>query len=109
MSERTSLLLLDILRGYSKITYKYKKYYFKHFKIYDSLKLEEFESDCIHQAKKQGIKGEKQLLEQAIKRGNWSKEEEASQKDFHPMPPTSFSDGKDERFESSAYAAVFRA
>ena len=85
MSERTSLLLLDILRGYSKITYKYKKYYFKHFKIYDSLKLEEFESDCIHQAKKQGIKGEKQLLEQAIKRGNWSKEEEASQKDLKWM------------------------
>jgi len=85
MSERTSLLLLDILRGYSKITYRYKKYYFKHFKIYDSLKLEEFESDCIHQAKKQGIKGEKQLLEQAIKRGNWSKEEEASQKDLKWM------------------------
>lgn len=85
MSEQISLLLLDILRGYSKITYKYKNYYFKHFKIYDSLKLEEFELDCVYQAQKQGIKSEKELLEQAIKRGNWSKEDEASIKDLKWM------------------------
>lgn len=85
MSEKIPLLLLDILRGYSKITYKYKNYYFKHFKIYDSLKLEEFELDCVNQAKKQGIKSEGQLLEQAIKRGNWSKQEEASMKDLEWM------------------------
>ena len=85
MRQQLSLLLLDILRGYSKITYKYKNYYFKHFKIYDSLKLEEFELDCVYQAKKQGIKSEEQLLEQAIKRGNWSKQEEASMKDLKWM------------------------
>ena len=85
MRQQLSLLLLDILRGYSKITHKYKNYYFKHFKIYDGLKLEEFELDCVHQAKKQGIKSEEQLLEQAIKRGNWSKQEEASMKDLKWM------------------------
>jgi len=85
MRQQISLLLLDILRGYSKITHKYKNYYFKHFKIYDGLKLEEFELDCVYQAKKQGIKSEEQLLEQAIKRGNWSKQEEASMKDLKWM------------------------
>jgi len=75
-------LLLDILRGYSKITHKYKNYYFKHFGVYDSLKLEEFELDCITEAKKQGIKGEDELLELAINRGGWSKEEESSMKDL---------------------------
>ncbi len=78
-------LLLDILRGYSKITHKYKNYYFKHFGVYDSLKLEEFELDCINQAKKQGIKSKDELLELAIKRGGWSKEEESSMKDLKWM------------------------
>tara|TARA_A200000159_G_C7250573_1_gene308584 strand:+ start:77 stop:934 length:858 start_codon:yes stop_codon:yes gene_type:complete len=78
-------LLLDILRGYSKITHKYKNYYFKHFGVYDSLKLEEFELDCINEAKKQGIKGKDELLELAINRGGWSKEEESSMKDLKWM------------------------
>ena len=78
-------LLLDILRGYSKITHKYKNYYFKHFGVYESLKLEEFELDCITEAKKQGIKGEDELLELAIKRGGWSKAEESSMKDLKWM------------------------
>ncbi len=82
---KESSLLLDILRGYSKITYKYKNYYFKHFGVYDSLKLEEFELDCITEAKKQGIKGQDELLELAINRGGWSKEEESSMKDLKWM------------------------
>tara|TARA_B100001093_G_scaffold236738_1_gene226838 strand:- start:20720 stop:21577 length:858 start_codon:yes stop_codon:yes gene_type:complete len=82
---KESSLLLDILRGYSKITYKYKDYYFKHFGVYDSLKLQEFELDCITEAKKKGIKGKDELLELAIKRGGWSKEEESSMKDLKWM------------------------
>lgn len=78
-----SPLLLDILRGYSKITHKYKDYYFKHFRIYESLQLEEFELDCVNRAKKQGIKGEDELLQLAINRGNWSKEEESSIKNLN--------------------------
>ena len=84
MNEENSLLL-DILRGYSKITHKYKNYYFKHFGLYDSLKLEEFELDCVIEAKKQGIKGKDELIELAIKRGGWSKQEEASMKDLNWM------------------------
>jgi len=84
MNEENSLLL-DILRGYSKITHKYKNYYFKHFRIYESLKLEEFEIDCVNLARKQGIKTQEELLEQAIKRGGWSKEEESSIKDLKWM------------------------
>ena len=85
MNKQTSLLLLDVLRGYSKITHKYKNYYFKHFGIYDSLKLEEFEMDCINDVKKQGIRSEDQLLKLAVDRGHWSKEEEASIKDLKWM------------------------
>ena len=82
---KESSLLLDILRGYSKINHKYKDYYFKHFGVYDSLKLQEFELDCITEAKKKGIKGKDELLELAIKRGGWSKEEESSMKDLKWM------------------------
>jgi len=82
---KESSLLLDILRGYSKINHKYKDYYFKHFGVYDSLKLQEFELDCITEAKKKGIKGKDELLELAIKRGGWSKEEESLMKDLKWM------------------------
>ena len=72
----SGLILLDILRGYSKINYNKKTYYLKHFKVYDTLKLNEFELECFESAKNRGIKDEKELLEISIKNKVWSKREE---------------------------------
>lgn len=79
------LLLLDILRGYSKITYKSNTYFLKHFRVYDSLELLEYESESVESAIKRGIKSKKQLLEKAIERKVWSKEEESSIKNLEWM------------------------
>jgi len=73
---KISLLLLDILRGYSKFQHKSKTYYLKHSTVFNSLELEEYESECLDSALKKGIKSEKQLIEMAIKRKSWSSLEE---------------------------------
>lgn len=72
------ILLLDILRGYSKITYKSKDYFFRHFRVYDSLNLLEFEAESLSSAMVKGIKNKEQLIAKAIERKDWSKEEEGS-------------------------------
>lgn len=82
---KAPLLLLEILRGYSKITYKNEIYYFRHFRIYESLELAEFELDAFNSAIKRGIKSEEQLIELAIKRGIWTEQEESSIKSLKWM------------------------
>lgn len=76
------LLLLDILNGYSKIKYDNKSFYFRHFLIFEELKLSQFEIDSFDSAIKNGIKSENDLLENAIKRGFWSEEEDSSIKNL---------------------------
>ncbi len=76
------LLLLDILNGYSKIKYDNKSFYFKHFLIFEELKLSQFEIDSFDSAIKNGIKSENDLLENAIKKGFWSEEEDSSIKNL---------------------------
>jgi hypothetical protein len=69
---KLELLLLDILRGYSKFTYKSKTYYLRHSTVFNCLELEEYQSECLDSALKRGIKSEDQLLEIAIDRKSWS-------------------------------------
>jgi hypothetical protein len=69
-----SLVLLDILRGYSVFYKNDKKLYFKHFLVSETLALDEFELDAYKQAKKDGIKSEEELIESAIKKKYWSKD-----------------------------------
>jgi hypothetical protein len=76
------LLLLDILNGYSKIKYDNKSFYFRHFLIFEELKLSQFEIDSFDSAIKNGIKSENDLLGNAIKRGFWSEEEDSSIKNL---------------------------
>ena len=76
------LLLLDILNGYSKIKYDNKSFYFKHFLIFEELKLSQFEIDSFDSAIKNGIKSENDLLENAMKKGFWSEEEDSSIKNL---------------------------
>lgn len=80
-----SLLLLDILRGYSKIRYKSKTYFFKHFTVYESLQLVEYELDSFDSAVLKGIKSEGQLIDLAIKRDVWSQSEESNIKNLRWM------------------------
>lgn len=73
---KTSLILLDILRGYSIIRYKGNNLYFRHFRLYDQLELEEFSENCFQEAVKNGIKTEEELIKSAINLGTWSKAKE---------------------------------
>lgn len=71
-----SQILLEISRGYSVFTVNNKKYYFKHFCIEEMLELEEFEKEQLVVAKKSGIKGQTDLIKDAIKYGSWTQKEE---------------------------------
>jgi len=81
----SAILLLDIIRGYSKLTYKNNTYYFKHFQVFKSLENAEFELDSFNSAVKRGIKTEDQLIELAIKRKSWSEKEEGEIKNLKWM------------------------
>lgn len=72
----TSLILLDILRGVSKITSREKVLYLRHFLVYDDLLLSEFEHQSFLSAIKMGVKKEEDLIKNAIEKKFWSKEEE---------------------------------
>ena len=81
----SSLILLEIMRGYSRFTYNKKNYFFKHFRVYDSLKLVEFELDAFDSAIDSGIKSEEDLIKNGIKLNFWSEEEESSIKNLKWM------------------------
>lgn len=81
----SSLILLEIMRGYSRFTYNKKNYFFKHFRVYDSLKLVEFELDAFDSAIDSGIKSEEDLVKNGIKLNFWSEEEESSIKNLKWM------------------------
>lgn len=81
----SSLILLEIMRGYSRFTYNKKNYFFRHFRVYDSLKLVEFELDAFDSAIDSGIKSEEDLIKNGIKLNFWSEEEESSIKNLKWM------------------------
>lgn len=68
-----SLVLLEVLRGYSVFSAKGKKFYFKHFLVSENLALDEFEQEEFEQAQRDGIKSEKDLIKDAIEKKYWSK------------------------------------
>lgn len=71
-----SLILLDILRGFSKINFKDNEIYLKHFIVYEDLHLAEVEIESFASAVKMGVKKEEDLIKNAIDKKFWSKEEE---------------------------------
>ena len=71
-----SLILLDILRGFSKISYGDDYLYLKHFVVYDDLHLTEMELQSFNSAIKMGVKNEDDLIKNAIEKKFWSKEED---------------------------------
>ena len=77
-----SLILLDILRGYSYIDTPDGKIYLKHISIEEQLSLTEFEKEDFDNLVKSGIKPESTLLSDAISYGGWSEEEEKQIKDL---------------------------
>lgn len=70
------LILLDILRGFSKISYGDDYLYLKHFIVYNDLHLAEMELQSFNSAIKMGVKNEDDLIRNAIEKKFWSKEEE---------------------------------
>lgn len=68
--------LLDILRGYSFLTYKNENIYFKHFSLIDSLYFDEQYQKSLESAIKSGIKEESQIIDAAIKSKKWSLQKE---------------------------------
>tara|TARA_R110002020_G_scaffold92416_4_gene223763 strand:+ start:6366 stop:7244 length:879 start_codon:yes stop_codon:yes gene_type:complete len=73
-----SLVLLDIIRGYSIFDTNGKKYYFKHFSLEEMLRFDDFEKIEFEKAKKSGIETEEELIESAIKIDSWSLKQEES-------------------------------
>lgn len=66
-----SVILFDILRGYSALSKKGETLFFKHFTYLDNLALDEYEREQFEYAKIKGIKTEKQLIEEAISKKYW--------------------------------------
>jgi hypothetical protein len=78
----SSSILLDIFRGYSIFNFLDKKIYFKHLTTVDFLKLEEKQRLYEEEAKRSGIKSEKELLDSAIDLGFWSELEQKKMEDL---------------------------
>lgn len=78
--KRANSALLDIHRGYSVLSVASRDFYFKHFNLIDVLKMDEEYSQAIRHANNSGIKSEKELIAQSIKRGKWSISKEEEQK-----------------------------
>ena len=74
--DSSSLILLDIVRGYSVFDINGETYYFKHFTVGEMLELDEFEKIEFAKAEKAGIQTEEQLIDSSIKIGSWSLEKE---------------------------------
>ena len=68
--------LLDVIRGYSKLKFFKKTFYFKHFSVEDSLYLDSLTQFDIESSVKSGVKTQSDILKEAIKIGAWSDKKE---------------------------------
>lgn len=71
-----SIILLDVLRGYSTLRKGNRKIFFKHFSYLDDLCLEEYEKEQFEHAVINGIKTEDQLIKEAISNNYWELQSE---------------------------------
>lgn len=69
-------LLLDIIRGYSKIVLQDRTIFLRHYSSMDLLQIGEFYRDALNSAIKSGIKNEKSIIDEACRRGIWSVRQE---------------------------------
>jgi len=102
-----SINLLDIVRGYSVLTYGKKVYYFKHFSIITLLELDYLEKMDLAASVKAGIKKEEDLIELAIKRKTWSISKEEKMKSLAWMIKKSMNELK--KMNDPAQKKVFQA
>jgi len=77
--------LLEIIRGYSKLDFLEKTYYFRHFTVEEMLEVEVFMERDIASSVKSGIETQDKLLEAAVKSGAWSEEKEGKIKSLKWM------------------------
>lgn len=75
-SEDYSIILLDVCRGYSPFKVSEKQYFFKHFTVEEMLSFDNFELEELEKAKKDGIRTESSIINDAIEEGYWSVEKE---------------------------------
>jgi len=101
-----SINLLDIVRGYSVLTYGKKVYYFKHFSIIALLELDYLEKMDMAASVKAGIKKEEDLIELAIKRKTWSISKEEKMKSLAWMIKKSMNELK--KMNDPAQKKVFQ-
>jgi hypothetical protein len=102
-----SINLLDIVRGYSVLTYGKKVYYFKHFSIIALLELDYLEKMDLAASVKAGIKKEEDLIELAIKRKTWSISKEEKMKSLAWMIKKSMNELK--KMNDPAQKKIFQA
>ena len=76
-----SLVLLDILRGYSVMNHGGQEFYLKHFSVIDYLSLEEYELAMFDSSVAKGIKTEEELIKRAYTQGFWKEKDEKTLKE----------------------------
>ncbi len=69
-------IISEILEGVSPFTHNGETFFFKHPTIKEKLKDYEINTESEEEGKKRGIKTEQELIDQAIRSGSWSKENE---------------------------------
>ena len=69
-------IFLDISRGFSACKYKETTYYIKHLSSEDYIDLSDKEEEFYQKAIKRGLPTEKEALEEAIKEGLWTSEDD---------------------------------
>jgi len=83
--KQCKLLLGDIIKGYSVISYGEQDFYIKHFSILDNVIIDEFEENAYKEAVVFGIESQKELLNKAKDYGAWSDKEERYIGDLQSM------------------------
>jgi len=72
--------LLEIIRGYSILRNGNEEFYFRHYSVLEDLELEESYRNFLQSAIKSGIKDEKTILAEAVKKKRWSVQKEEEMK-----------------------------
>lgn len=84
-NDNASFDLIDIIRGFSILSYSKKKYFFKHFLLMDFMSLDVEQAQDLEVSKKSGILTEKDLIKSAMNSGSWSTAEEENIKSLRWM------------------------
>jgi hypothetical protein len=70
-------IFCDIVRGYSRASYKDNDVYIKHLTTHDQVDLEDIEESFLEKARKRGVPTEEETLKSLRKDGTWTTEDDA--------------------------------